>query len=182
MRSMLAIGVLILFVSAFQAHAAEASAPTEGATPVAAPSGDVAKPAEPATPTPTMLIVPTGNAKLGLLLQYWLVNDSTGTNLNNRLRRAEIKLAGSVAENTRWFVMVDPAKTMRTGAIAQTNDNKILQDLGIGFSVCPEIEVLFGQFKTPTTAEGLDSTSELLFVERAYFARTFGDRREPGVM
>lgn len=176
------------------AHAQGAAKPT--ATPASQPTSTQtstqsappeptpvpAAPAEAAKPTNSPLMVGMGTAKFGLLLQYWLVNDTTGTNLNNRLRRAEIKLNGSAVENTRWFVMVDPTKQMRPGAVAQTNDNKILQDFGVGFSLTPEVEVVFGQFKTPTTAEGLDSSSELLLPERAYTARNFGDRREPGAM
>lgn len=144
--------------------------------PTPTPAPEAAKPAS------SPLAVGLGTAKLGALLQFWVVNDSTGTNLNNRIRRSEIKLSGSVVETTRWFAMFDPAKTMRSGAVAQTNDNKILQDFGMGYSLTPELEIVVGQFKTPTTAEGLDSSGELILPERAYTARQFGDRREPGVM
>lgn len=128
--------------------------------------------------------VGAGQAKLGGLFQAWALNDtsSTAANFNYRLRRAEIKLSGSVTESTRWFAMIDAAKTLRPGAISSTNDNKILQDLGIAFSPVKQLELIVGQFKTPATAEGLDSSAELLFPERSYVARAYGDRREPGMM
>lgn len=177
MSSIIRLAVVSSFVSlaGLAAQAQTQSSPPES-TPLPAP------PAEAAKPTNSPLMVGMGTAKFGLLLQYWLVNDQTSSNLNNRIRRSEIKFNGSAVENTRWFVMVDPAKTMRTGAVAQTNDNKILQDLGVAFMLCPEVEVIVGQFKSPTTAEGLDSTAELLLPERSYTARNFGDRREPGAM
>jgi hypothetical protein len=141
-------------------------------------------PARAAEPEPVM--AGAGKAKFGVLLQSWLVNDTTGPATtprpNFRLRRAELKFNGSVADDTRWFAMIDAAKTLRTGPIASTNDNKILQDLGVAFTLMPALELLAGQFKTPATAEGLDSSFELLFPERAYVARTYGDRREPGAM
>jgi len=123
-----------------------------------------------------------GSAKVGALLQFWAVNDSTAESYQYRIRRAEFKLSGSVIEQTRYFLMIDPAKALRTGAISATNDNKVLQDLGVGFTLFDGLELVVGQFKTPTTPEGLESSSELLLPERSYVARVFGDRREPGVM
>lgn len=130
------------------------------------------------------LTVGKGKAKFNGLLQAWAVQDSTSSpvRFNFRMRRAELKLSGSVAENTRWFFMVDPAKSLKTGVVASTNDNKILQDLGIAMNLMPDLELVVGQFKIPAMAEGLDSSSELLFPERALGVRTFGDRREPGAM
>jgi hypothetical protein len=71
---------------------------------------------------------------------------------------------------------------MSTGAVSSSNDNKILQDLGVVFMPAENLELVIGQFKIPTTAEGLDSSGELLFPERARVARAFGDFREPGAM
>lgn len=129
--------------------------------------------------------VSLGTVKLNGLFQIWALNDTTATNdaaSNFRMRRAELKLSGSVYEKTRWFVMFDPAKSPSTGAISNSNDNKILQDLGAGFMLLEDLEVVIGQFKIPTTAEGLISSSELLLPERSYIGRFFGDRREPGLM
>ncbi|MDZ4676686.1 MAG: porin [Oligoflexia bacterium] len=134
------------------------------------------------------LSVGKGKAKLGVLLQTWMIDDTTilsstgDSHLNYRLRRAELKLSGSVVENTRWFVMIDPAKSLRSGSVSTNNDNKVLQDLGVAFTLYPDLEIVAGQFKIPTTSEGLDSSSELLFPERAYVSRYFGDRRDIGMM
>lgn len=128
---------------------------------------------------PQSIAVLNGNVIFNSTLQAWLVHDSTvettvadptvGTNF--RMRRAEIKVSGSVVDNTRWFLMADLAKSTDP-----------LQDLGVGIKLLPEMEVLVGQFKAPTTAEGLDSSTDLLFPERSLVARTFGDRREIGAM
>jgi hypothetical protein len=121
-------------------------------------------------------------ANVGTLLQFWAVNDSTSQNYQYRIRRAEFKITGSVVEKTRFFVMMDPSKSLKTGPIAASNDNKILQDLGVAFTLAEGLELVFGQFKVPTTPEGLDSSSELLLPERAYVSRAYGDFREPGIM
>ena len=124
--------------------------------------------------------VGTGKMKLGALMQGWAVDDTTAPNnadLNFRLRRAEFKATGSVHPDSRYFIMIDAAKNP-----SSTGDNKILQDFGAAFMIFENFEVIAGQFKIPTTDEGLRSSTELLFPERSYFARTFGDRREAGVM
>lgn len=120
--------------------------------------------------------------KMNALLQAWTLEDTSArvaAHVNFRLRRAELKLSGSPVENTRYFLMVDPAKSINTAAGA---DGKILQDLGVGFTIVRGLEVVAGQFKTLTTADGLESASNLLFPERSLVGRTFGDRREPGLM
>lgn len=128
-------------------------------------------------------ITASSKTKLSSLLQAWTVNDTTSSvPLNFKLRRAEIKLSGNVIENTRWFIMIDPAKSIKTGPIAATNDNRVLQDLGLGYRLFTGMELVVGQFKTPSTAEGLDPSSELWLPERSLVAKAFGDRREPGVM
>lgn len=122
--------------------------------------------------------------KVGALLQSWLYNDTTTTAARPdfRIRRAELKASGRTSETTRWFLMIDAAKSLSTGPVVSTNDNKILQDIGVAFMVIPDLELTVGQFKTPTTAEGLESSAELLLPERSAAARTYGDVREPGAM
>lgn len=112
------------------------------------------------------------------LLQTWLWNDTTAAAAKTgfRLRRAEMKVSGSVADSTRWVLMIDPAKTL------SADDGKVLQDAIIGTTLMTDLELLVGQFKTPTTAEGLDSSAELLLPERSMVARAYGDKREPGAM
>lgn len=131
---------------------------------------------------PQAVAAGTGKASFSNLLQGWFVNDSTTPLLNFRIRRAELVFKGSVLEGTRWFVMVDAAKTLKTGPITATNDNKILQDLGVVFTPFADFEIQMGQFKTPTTFEGTAPTSELPLPERSLSGRTYGDKREPGLM
>ena len=125
------------------------------------------------------LAIPVGDAKLGLILQAWGYDDTTApvTHTNFRMRRAEIKLGGNLNESLRWYVMFDPAKNL-----SATGDNKVLQDLVAGYALAPGLELLAGQMKIPTTAEGFETSAELLFPERTYVARNYGDRREDGVM
>ncbi|MCM2353588.1 MAG: OprO/OprP family phosphate-selective porin [Pseudobdellovibrio sp.] len=144
--------------------------------------------------------VPTG--KNNALVQFWYVEDqtqyATAADKNFRVRRAELKLTGSSAENTRWFLVADFAKSLATTTTSvvtsapstKTNvtgintdgDNKILQDMGIALKLVPDLELTLGQFKLPTTAESMQSTSELLFAERSLLTRTYGERRDPGAM
>lgn len=136
----------------------------------------------------------TGKVKFNSVLQTWAADDTTQSpNFNFRLRRAELRFSGSVAENTEWFVMADPAKALPlatiTGAagtgvgvkgVADNSDAKILQDLGISHKILPELELTVGQFKTLTSAEGLDGAGDLWFAERSLPGRYYGDEREPG--
>ncbi|AZZ35592.1 hypothetical protein CIK05_01855 [Bdellovibrio sp. qaytius] len=156
-----------------------------------APAAPMAPTAEPFTPS----------WKNNSLIQFWYLEDQTksaiAADTNFRVRRAELKLTGSSAENTRWFLVADFAKSLSTNStsvltsgttkttindINTTGDNKILQDIGIAFKLAPDLEVTLGQFKLPTTAESMQSTSELLFAERSLLTRTYGERRDPGAM
>lgn len=145
---------------------------------------------KPAAPViPTTLKVGDGELKFGLLLQGWYVTDdskaSTGTSwLGNttgyntfRLRRSEIKLSGKITPSWGFEVMFDPSKAINTAAGA---DGKILQDLGVTFLGLKGHEFTLGQKKIVITEEGLRSSSDLDFAERAQVTRAFSDRRETG--
>lgn len=126
-----------------------------------------------------------GKAKFNTLLQFWGLNDTSAQgvgNLNFRVRRAEIKFSGSLDPQSKWFIKVDPAKALSSGAVSSTNDNKILQDIGMSYSLCEGLELQVGQFKAPNTWEGLDSSADLWFPERSLVARTYGDKRQTGAM
>lgn len=145
---------------------------------------------KPAAPViPTTLKVGDGELKFGLLLQGWYVTDdskaSTGTSwLGNttgyntfRLRRSEIKLSGKITPSWGFEVMFDPAKSQGTAA---GTDGRILQDLGVSFLGLKGHEFTLGQKKIVITEEGVRSSSELDFAERAQVTRAFSDRRETG--
>ena len=156
------------------------TSPPPAAPPEAKPVIDV-KPA-PSAPEAAGVKVDVGSAKLNLLLQPWFVADSTSTAAKNnfRARRTEVKLSGNLNPDSRWFVMFDPAKSLKTGAVASSNDNKILQDLGAVYQPLSGFEVTGGQFKIPTTAEGLDPSGDLPLPERSLMGRTYGDKRQLG--
>lgn len=65
--------------------------------------------------------------------------------------------------------------------MSRTNDNKILQDLGIEYSLTPELKITAGQFKAPDTIESFTSSGELLLAERSIISRNYGDNRETGL-
>ncbi len=159
----------------------------------------VATPPPPAPVEVKPEFVPTW--KNNALIQFWYLEDQTksavAADTNFRVRRAELKLTGSSAENTRWFLVADFAKGLSTNAtsvvtsgttkttindVNTSGDNKILQDMGIAFKLAPDLELTLGQFKLPTAAESMQSTSELLFAERSLLTRTYGERRDPGAM
>lgn len=133
----------------------------------------------------TTLLVESEKARMNLLIQTWGIMDpssnaASAPNNNFRIRRAELKFSGNFDKDTKWFIMIDPAKNLTTGAVASTNDNKVLQDLGVGYTVADGWEIQLGQFKVPTVSEGLESSTDLPLPERSLMARTFGDKRSTG--
>ncbi|MEO6327080.1 MAG: porin [Thermoanaerobaculia bacterium] len=160
---------------------------------------------KPAAPViPTSLKIGDGELKFGLLLQGWYVADSSpagsgtswlGNNTGNntfRIRRAEIKLNGKITADWGFEVMLDPSKQQNFTATVSTTtgagttacsgtDCKILQDLGVTFFGLKGHEFSLGQKKIAVTEEGIRSSSELDFAERAQVTRGFSDRRETGL-
>ena len=156
------------------------------------PAYDRPAPKPAAAPLPTSLrIGDSGELKFGLLLQGWYVTDdspaATGSSwLGNttgyntfRLRRAEIKLNGKITPDWGFEVMFDPAKSQNVSGSADT-DSKILQDLAVVYTGLKGHEFALGQKKIILTEEGVRSSSELDFAERAQVTRAFSDRRETG--
>lgn len=119
-----------------------------------------------------------GDPKFGGLLAVWNSSDigvASGS-ATTRIRRAELKVSGALIPKIDYLVMVDAAKTL-----SAAGDNKILQDIRIGINWESGFALWMGQFKTPTTVEGLKSSGALWFPERSMVARTFGDQRQTGV-
>ena len=75
--------------------------------------------------------------------------------------------------------MFDPAKSQNVSGSADT-DSKILQDLAVVYTGLKGHEFALGQKKIILTEEGVRSSSELDFAERAQVTRAFSDRRETG--
>ncbi len=154
---------------------------------------------KPAPPTvPTALKIGEGELKIGALLQAWYVADDSpvgalagsggnwlgNTNGSNtfRIRRAELKLYGKIAADWGFEVMVDPAKTQTfsTSGVVLT-DSKILQDLAVTYLGVAHHEFAMGQKKIVVTEEGVHSSSDLDFSERARITRQLSDKRELGL-
>ena len=113
------------------------------------------------------------------LLQVWFINDTlASTTLNFKIRRAELGFKGQLNEDTRWFVMVDPAQELQSSATGLG----LLRDVGVSFRLGGDTWLTAGQFFRPTTAEGFRSNKTLWFAERSLVGRIYGELREPGLM
>lgn len=142
-----------------------------------------------------------GFLKIGLLLQGWVVTGHKGDAWDSgfRVRRAEVSAKGDLVPGwLRYGLMVDPAKVLRgEDKVVEVKDGQgdvigtakvrqapaaytILQDFWIGLTT-RYADVSVGQFKTPISWEGYNSSSALLFTERALAPRTLGDRRDLGI-
>jgi len=155
---------------------------------------------------PTKLSVGTGGLfQPGLLLQGWiLMNHGDGTASTFRARRAEVHLKGEIVPGrVSYALMIDPAKVLefRDTALPVANQNpppldpespetvtakqpvsaiSVLQDFFITYKM-PYVDISLGQFKIPVSWEGYNSSSRLLFPERALVSREFGDKRDLGL-
>lgn len=132
-----------------------------------------------------------------LNLQAWfLLNKTSGvdTAATFRIRRAEIGAKGDIIKDCLGYgVMIDPAKllefqdkkiTLADGSEITTKQPvssvSFLQDVFITFQ-SEYADVSLGQFKIPVSWEGYNSSSKLLFPERAAVSRQFGDKRDLGL-
>jgi hypothetical protein len=174
---------------------------------VAAPSAGQTPPADPVTHAALadqadgLAIGKGGFLKFGLLLQGWVVagHKNDAWNSGFRVRRAEIHAKGDLVPGwLRYGLMVDPAKVLRGETkVVEVKDAAgtvigaakvrqapaaytILQDFWIGLTT-RYADISVGQFKTPISWEGYNSSSALLFTERALAPRTLGDRRDLGI-
>jgi len=132
----------------------------------------------------------------GLLLQGWamLDNSASDTTSTFRLRRAEISLKGDIVpKRFSYGVMIDPSKVLEfqstslsMGGTAPVSVKQpvgavaMLQDFYVTGST-QYADVSIGQFKIPVSWEGFNSSSKLLFPERAQVSKTFGDKRDIGL-
>jgi hypothetical protein len=85
-------------------------------------------------------------------------------------KRIDLKATGSIGD-VDYEVFVDP-----------TTGVPILQDGYLKYRAPYNIEVKIGQFKTLQTQEANSSSAEIMLAERSMLARTFGDKRDRGVL
>src|SRR5205085_1236583 len=74
----------------------------------------------------------------------------------------------------------DPAKPEQVNVKQPVSAVSMLQDVYLTFQF-PIVDISLGQFKTPVSWEGYNSSSKLLFPERALVSRMFGDKRDLGL-
>jgi hypothetical protein len=169
-------------------------------TPAAEPEPET--PAEEPPPPKELAVGTEGLFKPGLLLQAWFFVDHAGdddpatedTSLMFRMRRAEISAKGEIIPKlVAYAVMIDPAKVLEeqeTTIVLEDGEEitvkqppgaiSVFQDLFITFQ-SEYLDASIGQFKIPVSWEGYNSSSKLLFAERAAVSREFGDKRDIGV-
>ena len=122
----------------------------------------------------------------GGLLQFWTLytHNEDASSSTFRLRRAEIRVKGEIAPKLVGYqIMIDAAKTLNFGSgetLTAPADTSILQDFFITF-MSDYADVSLGQFKTPISLEGYNSSSKTIFPERSLSSRRFGDRRDVGL-
>jgi len=178
-----------------QTEPAPPGAPEQpGVVPI--PAADETEPPAEAPPPPKKLSVGSeGLFQPGVLLQAWFrVAHQDETISTFRMRRAEMSAKGEIVpELVAYAVMIDAAKVLETEEVTIEDASgeeitisqpqgaiSVFQDLFITFQ-SPYVDASIGQFKIPVSWEGYNSSSKLLFAERAPVAREFGDRRDIGL-
>ena len=167
----------------------------------------LAPPATPPAPSafPTKFAIgKEGWLQVGGLIQSWYdVQWNSGRGMRNtkstfRMRRAEIKVSGDIIKDRASFqLVIDPAATLKfstkdtsipsaTGA-PQTlttynppGNTSILKTAYVTVK-SSLVEASLGQFRHPFGLENQQSSSELLFAERSFVSRYFGDLYDMGV-
>jgi hypothetical protein len=161
------------------------------------PAPDVTEaPAE--APLATKLNVGSGGGYVqpGLLLQGWFQYDKAKDEDNKnkfRLRRAELGVKGEIVPKLVGYGLVmDFARALEpvdtpitvgtdTATIKQPSGaSTVLNDFYITL-MSEYVDASLGQFKIPISWEGMNSSSKLIFAERALISRLYGDRRDIGV-
>jgi len=125
-----------------------------------------------------------GKIKLDGLVQVWGTADSKAAD-TFRVRRTEIKFSGEATPRLKWAVMFDPSKSL-----SQTTDKTIvqssrpLQDAILSWALSKQAQLDIGQYKVPTSEEGMRSSAQLDTIERSMISvrGKWGDIRDVGLM
>ncbi len=177
----------------------------EGATPIVPvpASGVEAKNSPPSETRPVtasrIAIGSRGFLEFHGLLQAWFsgsLDDRNpfvtpgSSNSTFLIRRSELKFAGNIVPQIGFEVMIDPSRVLEFGSkqipgivepvLQPLSGVSILRDAFLTLRYTPGAEISIGQGKLPISYEGLTSSSNLLFVERASVSGTFGDQRDIG--
>jgi hypothetical protein len=167
--------------------------------------------APPPPPSKKLTVGKDGLFQPGLLLQGWFLFDGcpscvspTPSSVTTfRVRRAEIHMKGEIIPGlANYAVMIDPARVLEfqnaTVPVANapppadpTKPEQVtvrqpvgpatmLQDVYVTY-VTEYADISIGQFKIPLSWEGYNSSSKLLFPERAIVSRQLGYKRDLGM-
>ena len=133
--------------------------------------------AAPKTPAAAPVVIGITSLKLSGWIQVWYANGSHAAN-TFRIRRAEIKFAGTASSRASWVVGFDAAKSLsvnqtfatvagqtvvRDGSINQAS--RMLQDAYLTVGLFRHLSLDAGQFKLPFSHEGLMAPWKLDAVE-----------------
>ncbi len=117
-----------------------------------------------------------GKVDLSILLHEWYVHDDHA-NDNFKHRRLELGLSGKLEDHFFWKVQMDPSLVQE-----DNTTRSILKDAYVGYDVIPHHVIQLGQYKIPITEEGFRSSAKIDTIERSFIGRTFGDKRDIGLM
>lgn len=124
----------------------------------------------------------------GGLIQGWAIADSGVQNDTFRLRRAELRFSGKVAQSIGWTVMIDPAKVLAVNGGTVNQASRILQDVIFTIPVRENaLALTVGQFRIPFSLEGVAPATTIPVVDRPLFAAdrarsgNFADVRDIGI-
>jgi len=125
-----------------------------------------------------------GKIKFDGLVQMWGSTDGKKSD-TFRARRTELKFSGQVHPKVKWAVMFDPAKTLTQNKDKDiVQSSRTLQDAFLTLLLGEKTQLDVGQYKLPTSEEGLRSSAQLDTVERSLISvrGKWGDIRDLGVM
>ena len=139
--------------------------------------------------------------KVDGFLQLWYVDGHTITNAHDsyRVRRAFVRVDGSISPRVHWRVSIDAAKALSlTKSSTVVGDStvlsdasvdersRMLQDAAISITVAPTLRFDVGQQLIPLSYEGVALTTKVETVQRTMFIEerarggTLGDIRDVG--
>jgi len=117
-----------------------------------------------------------GNVDLSVLLQEWYVHDDHAVD-NFKHRRLELGFSGKLEDHLLWKIVIDPSLVQE-----DNTTRSILKDAYVGYDDIPHHTIQLGQYKIPITEEGFRSSAKIDTIERSFIGRTFGDKRDIGLM
>ena len=143
--------------------------PATGSSPAVAPAAPTPAPATSAPAAPAAIQIGAGSVKFSGAMQAWYIGGSGDVTNTFRLRRAELRFAGTLTPRAGWTVMVDLAKPLRVSGGTVNQASLLLQDAYATLKA-KRLAVDVGQMKLPASYEGsVSSAASLETVDYALF-------------